>query len=280
MNQIPDYTVVIGVDDAHTSELRLALPNWKKYRPSLFERPWVIFHDVTEGPLSTELRNLVLSYGIENISWAGWPYSNEQGKPITYTGDRTIGRFGNPQREKMLSGFVYVPVTLVATRYWLKLDLDVVATKSEGSKDGWIDPKWFENDPAVIASPWGYSKPPDTVLRLDGWVNSNWSSLQQGFSESKPLNFRPEPGSSLVRHPRITSWCGFFEKGFTLDCMKFAKITCGLGKLPVPSQDGYMWYVAERLGFPINKVRMSQHGWRQCCNEKAMRLALKEIEHA
>ncbi len=171
---------------------------------------------------------------------------------------------------------MHLPATdWVKTPYWLKLDLDVVAT----GQDDWIDERWFEGNPAIIAHPWNYSKPPESMLDLDKWVKVNAGKLPDKITDSEPLNLIPNPGSDIVRHERIISFCGFFNTEFTKLCSEMAESTCGSGKLPVPSQDGFMWYVAKRGGFGINRVNMKARGWKQCSSERSILQSLQELKN-
>ena len=156
----------------------------------------------------------------------------------------------------MLAGFVHVPTVHVDTSYWLKLDTDVVAT----GNDDWVDDCWFEGDPAIVAQPWGFTKPADQVLKLDEWVLNNAEKLYDLVCEPA-LCLTPNEGSDRVRHKRIISWCGFFHTHFTWSASTWAENTCGVGKLPVPSQDGYLFYLAKRLDFGIKRVQMKKLGF-------------------
>lgn len=269
--ETPNFTVVLGVDDNHFNKLKLVIQNWREYRASLFKRPWVVFCELS--PVNRSFLKLLTSQN-PDVTIVDWPLA---GTTVQYDGNPDIGRFGNPQREKMLSGFVHVPAMYVNTPYWLKLDLDVIAIGGEHVEEYWIDPTWFESTPAIIAHPWGYTKPANQIQILDQWAETH--KLRLDFT-SPPLNLVPEPGSSLVRHPRIISWCGFFNTDFTVECSYSANITSGYLKLPVPSQDGFMWYMAMRKGLPIVRINMKSHHrrWKQCSSEKSIIESLKELE--
>jgi hypothetical protein len=163
-----------------------------------------------------------------------------------------------PQRSKMLAGFVHVPAVYAATRWWLKIDTDTVAT----GFDDWIDKRWFENDPVIVAQGWGFTKPPEQMLKLDAWVEANAGRLSEELEQHPPLKMVPKPGEDKLRHKRIISWCGFFDVNFTGFASDLASASCGWGKLPVPSQDGYLWYLAKRLGLGINRIDAKNRGWQ------------------
>jgi hypothetical protein len=245
---IPDYTLVCGVDKKHLEQLQLTFPTWRKHKPLLMQRPMLIFCDQHE----VSPRVVKRAIGHPDLVVCPWPPTG-----VEYEGDFD-DKWTHPQRVKMLTGFVYVAASLVQTPYWLKLDTDVVATGSPG----WIDPAWFEDDPAVISHAWSFTKPPHQMEYLDGWVRRNWSELS-GLGEFPPLNLSPEPGADRLKHKRIISWCSFWNTEFTKNCADWAQATCGPYKLPTPSQDGYLWYCAKRTQRGIIRTSMKKRGWAQ-----------------
>lgn len=252
-----DYTTVIGVDESHIEKLRLVFPTWVAHKPSLLNHRLVIFYDINSNCHPLTISRIVHQH--PDIDIYAWPPPG-----VAYDDIPSMGRFGGAQRYKMLAGFVHCPRFRVETDYWLKLDLDTVAT----GQDNWIDEKWFEDKPAIVAHPWNYTKPPDQMITLDLWASQCHHIAQ--LENTQPLNLRPEPGSSMVSHKRIISWCGFFNTDFTADCSRAAEATCGIGKLPVPSQDGYMWYMAQRRGLPIRRENMKKCGWAHCGSERSI----------
>jgi hypothetical protein len=215
----------------------------------------VVFIDEKSWPCGSPSDEVadILS-GHKDVTYYHWPMGG-----ATYEADKSIGKFGDAQRYKMLAGFVFVPSMFVQTKYWLKLDLDVVAT----GVDDWIDPDWFEEAPAIVAHPWGYTKPANQMIQLDEWARGKFASNE--------LQLRPSKGSNKIRHKRIISWCGFFHTKFTRIAADYA--SCGPYKLPVPSQDGYLWYCAKRLGLSIVRTNMKSRGW-------SWQSGNKRVEHA
>lgn len=238
-----DYTLVIGVDERHLEQLSYTWPTWRRHKPLILEHPMVVFFDHHRVNRS-QVRSVV---DHPDLRLVGWP-NHDQG----YEGGDD--KWTDPQRYKMLAGFVHIPAIYVDTSYWLKLDTDVVATGC----DDWVDDGWFEGDPAIVAQPWSFTKPADQMLKLDKWVYENRETLW--FNE-EPLNLAPKEGSDRVGHKRIISWCGFFRSEFTTQASNWAEITCGRGMLPVPSQDGYLWYCAARLKYLVKRVQMKKLGF-------------------
>lgn len=249
-----DYTLVVGVDKRHLEQLALTWPTWMRNKPSLRTVPMVLFYDpeqVGQGDIAN-----AIEWPRPNLRLVAW------GAGKDYGGDPST-KFFHPQRYKMLSGFVHVPAKFVETRYWLKLDTDVVAINPPKGEtyDNWIDPTWFRGIPAIVAHGWGFTKPANQMVVLDEWVKTNEIKLPE-LASRPPLNLSPEEGSDRLSHKRIISWCGFFNTRFTRSCSEIAERVCGNGKLPVPSQDGYLWYCAARQELPIVTTFMKKT-WQQ-----------------
>lgn len=243
-----DFTLVVGVDARHLNQLAITWPTWRKHKPGILKQPMLIFYDRSQVTPA-------MIFGVvqehPDLCTVAWP------EPSCLEYEGGDDKWTDPQRYRMLSGFVHVPPVYVSTRYWLKLDTDTVAT----GQDDWIDDGWFENDPAVVAQGWGFTKPPDQMMRLDLWAEMN-APLLEDLMKHDPLNLIPEPGLDKLKHKRIISWCGFFDTAFTGRASDMATEACGWGKLPVPSQDGYLWYLAKRLGLGINRIDAKNRGWQ------------------
>lgn len=257
---IPDFTVVIGVDAKHLGQLALVLPTWRRHKPSLFACPWVVFCD---GVGRDDVESVIQNVDLKVIRWP-------PGDSI-FVG-RGSGKWYDPQRYKMLAGHVHVPALMVETPYWLKLDTDAIAR----SNDDWIDPNWFQNDPVFIGPKWSYTKPADQMVVLDQWVKRYSKELGR-WAERPPLNLIPKPGSSMVSHPRACSWCAFFRTDFGVACASAANRTCGVSQLPVPSQDGYLWYMALRGGYETRRINIKSKGW---VIRNSMRGILEQVDLA
>lgn len=254
-----DYTVVLGVDKNHLQNLKIVLPNWKQYRPELFDQTFVIFFDreSTNGDEVVEVfRELAPKTLLRIVPWP----------PLAVAYPAGTCKWDNQQRHTMLAGFVHVPATQVFTPYWLKLDLDVICTRG----GDWIQDSWFDNIPAIVAPPWGYTKPIDQMDRLDAWATNSL-----GFRDHLPLNLPRGENTTMLRHPRICSWLAFFNTTFSRLCSEMATLGCGEGQIPVPSQDGYLWYMATRLKWAVNRVDMKAAGWEVKANLDKVRKAIE-----
>jgi len=265
MTQIPEYTLVVGVDHYHLEQLALTWPTWKKCKPSLLDVPMIVFFDYKQ--VSSERVQRVVDH--PNLQTIPWPI-----RGLQYVGKRKdSSKWNNAQRSMMISGFVYIPALFVKTNYWLKLDTDVVAT---GQND-WIDPKWFDNNPAIVAHRWSFTKPADQLVRLDQWVEKNVTNIPMTITTKDPLNIVPELGSERVGHKRIISWCGFFDTFWTYLMAKTTEVRPGKFRMPVPSQDGFLWYMATRQGREVLRVNMKQLGWEHWSAQSNVERRSREV---
>ncbi|MFA6336096.1 MAG: hypothetical protein WCX48_11220 [Bacteroidales bacterium] len=255
-----DYTTVVGVDERHLRQLAMTWPTWRKNKPSLLCHPMIVFID--RDQVTPEEVSLLVDH--PNLLIVRWPPPG-----ITFAG-REDDKWTNPQRHKMLAGFVHVPAFFVKTPWWLKLDCDVIAT----GKDDWIDERWFEGNPAIVSQPWNFTKPPGQMLQLDEWIEVNSLAFPDASNLAfpiPPLNMIPKPGADRIGHKRIISNVAFFNTDFTRKCSTFCTSTCGLCQIPVPSQDGTMWYLAKRMGRGIVRVQMKSLGWQVWSTEANIR---------
>lgn len=244
MGSIPDFTTVTGVDRKHLRQLAMTWPTWRRHKSqTILRNPLVVFHERTQVR-AEEVRSVC---DHPHLTTVAWPPEGQ-----SFYGDNS-SKWESVDRHKMLAGFVYVPASsVVATPYFLKLDTDAVAT---GVED-WIDAAWFADDPAIVAPPWGFTRPADQMLRLDAWAND-----LELFKGTQPLGLAPRPGEDRVCHPRIGSWCAFFNNEFNRLCAMAALESVGSYQLPVASQDGFLFYAATRLGRRVVRPRMKARGW-------------------
>jgi len=260
---IPNYTLVVGVDAYHLWQLSLVWPTWKRHKPSLLDHPMIVFHD-SEQVRANQVREVV---DHPNLRIVPWPL-----KGLDYGGSGT-SKWDDPQRAKMLSGFVYVPALFANTPYWLKVDTDVVAT----GRDDWIDPNWFLSFPAIVSHSWSFTKPADQMIKLDQWVEKHKNQLPKEVVNHPPLNLRPKEGCDRLSHKRINSWCGFFDTQWTFDVARMTKKNGGRYELPVPSQDGFLWYMATRMGREVVRTTMKSRGWAHWHTMGNIEKSVKEV---
>jgi hypothetical protein len=142
------------------------------------------------------------------------------------------------QRERMLTGIVKV-APIVETDYWCKLDTD-----------------------------WGYTKPARHLYELE-----DWAAGIDGLKQLRSLDLPPEKRQEgTIRYKRICSWCAFFDTMWSRSVADYVP-----GRLPVPSQDTYHWYVAWRQSELICKANMKQHGWTNMHTRKSRERVVGEV---
>lgn len=251
-----EFTTVLAVDKQHLQELLIAWPTWKAFRPEIVSSPMVVFCDglqQSRGEWERELSPIIgdrigLSAATKLVDWNWFP---------------TL-----PQRERMLTAFAYA-ADHVRTPWFLKLDTDCIAI---GPGAWWRD-WWFEDDPAFVASPWGYSKPADVLMRLDGWANEiagefatkEKYGVTNLFTGTSALGIPFHPAADRIRHRRIISYVYWGNTAWhrEIASLAWARFETGIrGRLPVPSQDTFHWYVAERTKRHYRREQQKNVGWR------------------
>jgi len=247
MSNIPPFTTVVGLDRKHIEELRAVWPTWVAFRPEIMANPLLFvvdsFSEITH----------------EELQWFHHP--NAQVK--WWVGDPESSQ---PQRDRMLAGLVH-SVDFVRTPYYLKLDTDCVAI----GPGQWIESHWFENDPVFVTSPWGYTKPADALHRLD-----KWGDATPEIAVFPRLNVPFDPAAPRVRHRRIISYVFFGRTDWT---QKMASLA-GDCRLPVPSQDTFLWYCAARREDFFRTVKMKRYGWRHINGLSRLRAeSMRALQH-
>lgn len=264
---IPDYTLVIGVDARHLRQLCWTWPTWMRHKRSLLEHPILAFYDETQVKPEMVQGVMLEAHRARVLRLVAWP-------PdccfLDY-GPEGKDKWTDPQRYKMLCGFVHVGAT-VDTPYWLKLDTDVVAA----GMDDWFDPRWFDGEPAIVSHPWSFTKPADQMLKLDAWVAENADRLPRQLTSAEPLRLEPRPGWERLKHQRIISFCGFFRTDLTKAAAACAEATIAPYQMPVRSQDGYLWYMATRLGLPVVRANMKRLGFQHWSGDRNVEKYAKE----
>ncbi len=147
---VSDLTVVVAFDEEYVAKLRQSWPTWMAFRPWIREIPVLLIYDAELDLQCVDLSFLGTHPNVRLVPWS---------MPDAKT-----------QRERMLTALVHVPAREVQTNWYLKLDADTYATRSTK----WVYDEWFgpiddEFPPVWVASPWGYTKPANTIAKLDEW---------------------------------------------------------------------------------------------------------------
>jgi hypothetical protein len=256
-----DITVVVGVDAKTFPQLQASWPTWAKYRAEMWAMPWLVFHDQLNRD---QVVDFVHSIGVPQFQVVPWP---PQLAPYDVYAS---------QRERMLTGHVWVPAEHVRTSWHMKIDTDVVATRH----DNWFQPEWFEDHPqhgqmnCYVAPRWGYTKGVGFLEALDDWGDKIADLCHR---PNPRLNIPQQPGQLRVGHERMCSWLSYYNVEFTKLCTSLLESSKSKWRLPVPSQDTFMWYVGARLGLHHNIVNMKRLGWDNISRLDALRQRVAEI---
>ena len=231
-----DTTVVIGVDNEHVLELEIAYRSWVANRPQMLNEHFMFVCDGNGGDL------------------VGWTKRLEfcrqpKSKVVLFDGN-ALRRAGANQREVMLTGLVWGSAK-VQTKWYVKIDTDTVADQA----GEWIRDEWRDEMFAFHSHKWGFTRPALFISQLDEWAES----VPDLACCDKPLQSLPSDLSQRVSHPRIQSW-------WLLGSSEFARLVWklvgeGEKRMPCPSQDTLLWYVAHRLGMPYKRMNMKKYGW-------------------
>lgn len=238
---LDDLTVVVGIDRNTFPLFCVSVETWKRFRPQLFHCPWVVFYDARTAPPREELRNY---------------FTTKHGVTPSLVASRDRDCY-DTQREFMLTGWVYVPAKEVKTRWFLKIDCDVLALDE---RPDWCLPQWTEDNPVLVASPWSYTKAKGGGGSISDWANKLelWGDMV--LPNTPRLNLSDRIRGDKIKYPRMCSWVSYYQaawyRTFARACQQWAG-----GRLPVPSQDTLAWYYAERSGANYLKAKQKRRGW-------------------
>lgn len=213
--QITDkrITIVTAVNPPYLDKLKITLPTWQR-KPQLKDCPMVVFHNGFEDA-DADLAFIAEVTG-RKVKLVEWNMDN-----------------ADSTRELMLSAFVLGAPFEVDTPYWLKIDGDAYFTND----DDVILDHFYEYD--LAGHKWKYTKPGQWIADLDYWAFNTDVEGDDYLTEEQ----REEAvKSKRFGHKRIASFVCLHNTEFTKEAAELAG-----NKLPVPSHDTYLWYMAERL---------------------------------
>jgi hypothetical protein len=246
-------TIVVAVDLKTIEQWEVALPTWVFHHPEIAtECKWLIMYDrkAIDVVLPRALKLADAYIPTAKVTVKGW---TPHGTPIDTPYES--------QREKMLTSFVHGPANWVQTPFWMKIDTDAICLQ----RTPLFELDWFAPQPcgrplAWVANPWGYSKPAEQPAQLDAWAR--WTKyVWPGPALNLPP---PEPGAKRIGHSRMASWMSLYSIEFTKFAAELAAETVGDLRIPVPSQDGYHSYVAQRAQWPYKTASFKRRGWTNC----------------
>lgn len=255
---LADITVVVGVDAVTIQQLAVSLPTWRKNRPELWKCPWIVFRD----------RDQVILGDVDgfpvNSKLVCWPPMDTQVKYET-------------QREKMVTGHIFVPAMYAETPWSLKIDTDALALDSRP----WIQDEWFEPDlqgrfNAIVASPWSYAKPKGGGGTVEDWARKLEAWCDEVYPGSPRLGLAERIVGNKIIYPRIASWLSVYHVPWLRQLAEACK-SCGEYRLPVPSQDTVAHYYAARRGDRIHRTNMKRFGWTNVSHLDDLRAKAAEV---
>lgn len=209
-------TIVTAVNPPYLEKLKTTLPTWQK-KPQLKDCPLVVFHNGFDNP------NDDLAF-IEKVS-------GREVKLIEWNMEKA-----ESTRELMLSSFVLKAPFVVDTPFWLKIDADAYFCDDQ---DIILD-HFYEHD--LAGHKWKYTKSPNGeswIDRLDSWAEDKDIDGESYLNEEEKIK---SYDSKRYSHKRIASFVCLHNTEFTKEAAEYAD-----DRLPIPSHDTYMWYLAERL---------------------------------
>ena len=208
-----DVTIVTACDEYYVDILRETFANWRKYK-NIDEYPVIVF---VHGINATDERLDFLK--LPNVTIIPWKLESAEN-----------------HREEMLSAFVMGAAEHVTTDYWLKLDADSYATDDRPFIDDSM--KKF----AFCGHKWGYSRP-EHIKQLDAWAKGHW---KRKLKRAKPMIDEGEIKGRRFYHntKRTISFIQLHKSQFTRFCVK---LLGDADRLPAPTQDTYMFFVANRF---------------------------------
>jgi hypothetical protein len=227
---VDDVTIVTACDEKYVEYLRLTFPNWRKYK-NIDKFPVMVF---VHGMKLDDKRLDFLR--LPNVTLVPWSF------PIA-----------DDHREEMLSAFVFGTAENVKTDYWLKLDADSFATNDKPLYDDKM--KQY----AYCGHKWSYSRP-NHIKELDKWAKGHW---RRKLKKAGPMMEEGRVDGRRFYHntKRTISFIQLHKLKFT----KFCVGLCKERRLPVPTQDTFMFFVCNRfdphLGGTANFKR--HHGFTQ-----------------
>lgn len=205
-----DLTIVTAVSDNMLDTFKRTVPTWIG-KPQFANLPVIIFTNGFGDP-EKELKPYVNHKNVRYLRWNMPEYED--------------------MRELMLSSFVLGAAQHVTTKHWVKIDIDAYFSTPEDI----FTEHDFEYD--IIGHRWGQSLVANLSL-LDEWAR------KKGLAGDDIL-----PAGMVATHPRekfghkrFISWICLHKSEFVRE----AAVLAG-GRLPAPSHDTYLWYVAQRLG--------------------------------
>ena len=223
-----DITIVSAISPNLMYAFEMNFPTWQA-KPQLAGLPIIIFHHGFDNP-EKQLKFVTDVPNAKLVHWDMPKYANI--------------------RELMISSFILGTAKHVETDYWLKLDADAYFSGVEDVLEPWH----FEKD--LCGHRWGVSRG-EMLLAADAWAQ-HIGLPGESFLKGAQIQFAME--NVKFKHERIISWICLHRSSFVREVAEI----CG-ERLPIPSHDTLLWYMAHRLGKPWTRTMLNRgtgHGKR------------------
>lgn len=207
-------TIVTAINPPYLDKLKATLPTWQ-LKPQLRDCPMVVMHN----GFSNAENDLAFIAEVTGRDVKLVPWEMKSAESV---------------RELMLSSFVLGVPKEVETPYWVKIDADAYFCDD---KDIILD-HFYEYD--LAGHKWKYTKPGQWICDLDDWAFEEDLDGDAYLAEDKRVEASE---SKRYGHRRIASFFCMHKTEFTKEVADML----GGSKLPVPSHDTLLWYLAERL---------------------------------
>jgi hypothetical protein len=162
------------------------------------------------------------------------------------------------QREQMLSAFVLGAAREVQTKWWIKLDADVKPVNFKPDKIGYkLSWDIAHYNMVISGHRWSYSKPGSFLRRLEDWADKRpeLCKFPRVFSEEQ---LQQADQQKRYPHPRLASYICLHRTPFVQYAAKLCEST---GRMPVPSHDTFLWYLAARMCKQFGTLNLKKQGF-------------------
>lgn len=220
------FTPVVVVDAEHLeAELELSIQTWRKYKPQMWEMPWLMVYD-RESLQRQRVQMFLDLHGLSHTELLPWPPGG-------------CGSFVS-QWEKMVSSLYYA-CRWVRTAWWMRLDTDAAATGNRR----WFSRRWFRSDLVMVGPRFMPIKGPD--MR---WLD-RWGDTLPEFAAYPPQSLEKKAGG----------WCTFHRTDWTRHCVAIAERHLGRCQIPVAAEDAFFTFCASRFLKSYHVCNMCRMGW-------------------
>jgi hypothetical protein len=221
-------TLLLVIDNQHLDELKVAWKNWNYFKPEITNLPVFLVYDKEIENRLTEIPEIAKKATL-------YPFTNKQ--------------YYASQRDAMLTSF-FEGIRNIKTKHYLKVDTDCLAHNHD---KGWLKQMDIADDVVFVSKGWGYTKPAAKIYALEDWADKTLSQYPR-------LNLKPVEGSDLIKHKRIISWI-FLGKTDWTNSMSGLCWKNDHYELPLPSQDTFTWYCAERTKAKYIRTNFKEYGF-------------------